>query len=145
MPTAQTILDRKGDSVTAISETATAFEAAQLMSEKKIGSLIVKRGDQIVGIITKRDIVVRVVATQKDPQSTPASQIMTSPVACCTPDTSLEKCMALMSKENIRHLPVVDEGKPCGIITNRDIMSWQARGHKETIVHLNEYLYGSSS
>ena len=109
MPTAQTILDRKGVEVQTIKKEATVLEAARLMNDKRIGALIVLGGEKVLGIFTERDLLMRVVAKKLDPDTTPVQDVMTTPMACCTRETKLSACKAVMTAKKIRHLPVVED------------------------------------
>jgi signal-transduction protein with cAMP-binding, CBS, and nucleotidyltransferase domain len=66
---------------------------------------------------------------------------MSTPVACCRSETSLEECRAVMTGQRIRHLPVVDGGRLAGIVTIGDLMAHELKEHQITIEYLNEYLY----
>ena len=89
MPTAQDILAKKTGEVAMIDQDATVMEAAKIMSDRRIGSLVVGRRDKIVGIFTERDVLNRVVARHLDTMKTIVKDVMTTPVACCQPTTKL--------------------------------------------------------
>jgi CBS domain-containing protein len=113
------------------------------MNEDRIGSLVVTRGEQVVGIFSERDILRRVVAEEREPGSTKVWDIMTTPVAICRPDTPLDECKAIMTEKRVRHLPVVEDGKLKGIVTAGDVMAMEATHHQQTIEYLHEYLHGT--
>lgn len=138
------ILAKKGEGVASIREDHSALDAAREMNARRIGSLVVLKGDQVVGIFTERDILTRIVAEGRDPAGTKVSEVMTSPVACCCPHTELEECQAVMTEQHIRHLPVVDEGQLHGIVTAGDLMAFRATKHEDTIEYLYHYLYGTA-
>lgn len=142
MATVKDVLDKKGSSVASISKSDMVLDAAKKMNETKIGSLVVTEGDHVVGIFTERDILIRVVASGRDPKETPIGEVMSSPVACCRRDTTLDECRAVMTEKHIRHLPVVEEKRLLGIITSGDILARKVDVHEETIRYLNEYIYG---
>lgn len=142
MPSAQTILDKKGDQVATIDHQRTVLEAAKIMNERKIGAVVVTSADLAVGIFTERDILNRVVAEGREPSSTAVETVMTSPMACCRRDTKLAECKSVMTKKRIRHLPVVEDGKLFGMISSGDILASECEGQQETIEYLNEYLHG---
>jgi predicted transcriptional regulator len=96
----------------------TIKEAAKLMQEKRIGSLVVVEQDKIIGIITERDLI-RSLAEGK--HLITVEEKMSSPVITCEPDTTVEKVMWIMKEKGIRHIPVVREGKVLGIVSSRDI------------------------
>src|SRR5437660_770126 len=108
MPTVRDILARKGNHIESIAPAATVFEAAVRMNEKKIGALLVLDQGRLVGIVTERDILQRVVAQRRDAAETVVDEVMTAEVACCQIDTSLDEARGVMKNRRIRHLPVVD-------------------------------------
>jgi len=141
MNSAQGIIDRKGDQVTTISGRATVFDAATLMNRHRIGAVVVIEGEKAVGIFTERDVLNRVVAAGLSPRETPVEKVMTSPMACCRRDTSLEVCKNVMTQKHIRHLPVVEGGKLYGMISAGDILASEVTEKQTTIEYLHEYLY----
>ena len=145
MHTVKQILETKGKAVFSITEDATAMDAAMVMNELHIGALVVTRGEKVVGIFTERDILNRVVAQQRDPAATVVRDVMTTPVACCLPETTLEECKGVMTEKRIRHLPVVKEGKLMGIITSGDILALEKAERIQTIKYLKEYIHGPYS
>ncbi len=142
MPTAQTVLDKKGTVVTTVDQDVTVLDAAKLMNERGIGALVVGSGDKVVGIFTERDILNRIVAAGLNPASTRVGKVMTSPMACCGRDTKLAECKSVMTSKRIRHLPVVEEGKLFGMISAGDILASECDDRQATIEYLQEYLYG---
>ena len=142
MPTAQTVLDKKGTDVATISRKAMVLDAATLMNERKIGALVVTDEDRVVGMFTERDVLNRIVAAGKVPSETPVGDVMTSPMACCRRDTRLAECKSVMTDKRIRHLPVVEDGNLYGMISSGDILATESDDQKATIEYLHEYLYG---
>jgi len=96
----------------------------------------------VIGIFTERDVLMRVVAEGLEPARTTVGEIMTSPVACCHPDTTLEECVTVITEKRHRHLPVVEDGRLCGIISSGDLLAQQVRNQETTITYLKEYLHG---
>ena len=107
--------------------TATIKEAAKVMSELRIGGLVIMEGEKIVGIMTERDVMKNVVAQAKDPEMTKISDIMTKEVVTIEPDKELEDACSLMVEKDVKRLPVVDSGKLVGIITATDVISIQPK------------------
>ncbi len=143
MATVQTILDGKGGEVVSIAPDSSVLQAAQLMNECGIGGLVVSKNDRLVGVFTERDILRRVVARQRDPADVAVRDVMTTPVACCRPETTLEEVRSVMTNKRIRHLPVVDDDGLRGIVTIGDIMAHQVTEQEDTIQYLTEYVYGT--
>lgn len=142
MATVQVVLARKGGQVVTIGVSDTVLTAATLMNERGIGGLVVLDGDKVAGMFTERDILRRVVAKRRDPAATPVRDVMTTPVAFCRGETTLEECRAVMTDRRIRHLPVVDEKGVCGIVTIGDLMAHEVTEQEATIQYLNEYIFG---
>src|SRR5262249_17650762 len=122
MATIHDILAVKGAQVLSIGPEATAHEAAVRMKEHKAGSLLVMSSGALVGIVTERDILHRVVVPQREPSETPVYEIMTSEVACCQRDTSLDEARGVMKNRHLRHLPVLnDANQLCGMVSIGDL------------------------
>ena len=140
MSTVATILSKKGHAVASVSETDFVLDAAKLMREKHIGSVIVVRGDAVAGIFTERDTLYRVIADGKDPAITRVSEVMTAPVTTVAPETTLFDCAQIMTSRRMRHIPVIENGKLAGIVTAGDIMAYRISHLEESNVFLQEYL-----
>ncbi len=109
----------KANPITVQPETMVS-EVAALMKKHKIGNCIITK-DQPVGIVTESDIVRKIVAEDKTASSIPVKRIMSTPVMVIDPFVTLEEALKKMGKCNIRRLPVVEQGKLIGIITQKDI------------------------
>ncbi|HUW82066.1 MAG TPA: CBS domain-containing protein [Phycisphaerae bacterium] len=141
MLTAKDMVAAKGGQVYSIEREASVLQAAKLLSEKRIGAVVVAAGPKVVGIFTERDLVNRVVAAGLDPCQTIVGQVMTSPVVCCQPQTSKSECVKVMTERRIRHLPVVDHEELVGIISIGDILAQEVADQKSTIQYLHEYMF----
>lgn len=141
MPTVSTVLARKGTEVHSVSASDSVLDAARIMNLRGIGGVVVIHEGAMVGIFTERDILRRIVAEQQDPGTTPVSSVMTSPVKSCGVDTPLDACVAVMTENRVRHLPVVNEAGVCGILTSGDILAYQVSEKEDVIHHLNSYIH----
>lgn len=103
---------------------ATVLAVAKSMNTMDIGSIIVSEGERPLGIITESDIVRRVTAEEKDPNTTMAREIMTSPLVHVRPETALTETMRIMARGGIRRVAVLKNESLVGIITSRDILRW---------------------
>ena len=110
---------RRGKLVTA-HESATVAEAARLMAEANVGALLVVEKHHLRGIFTERDVLTRVVAKGLDPAATPLSRVMTPNPDTISPDKPFGHALIMMYDHGYRHMPVVDGGKPVGIVSMRD-------------------------
>ena len=96
----------------------TVSDCAKIMNEKHIGCLpICNNNMNVVGFVTDRDIVLRTVACNKDSNSIPISEIMTCDVKCCNCNEDISQAQKVMVENNIRRIPVVDNGKIVGMLT----------------------------
>ena len=143
MATVKDILAVKGSHVLSISPEATALDAAVLMNDQKVGSLVVMRRGQLVGIVSERDILTRVVVRRIDPGQALVQDVMTTELVCCQLHTSLEEARGVMKNRRIRHLPVVDDARQLlGLISIGDLNAHEAHDHEFTIHILREYIQG---
>jgi CBS domain-containing protein len=143
MSTVREILARKGAQVFTVGKEATVLEAALLMNEHKIGSLVVLEDGQVVGMFTERDILRRVVGEQRPPADTRVGEVMTTELVCCTSETTIDEARGAMKNRRVRHLPLVDgERRLQGLISIGDLNAYEASNHEETIYLLREYIYG---
>jgi CBS domain-containing protein len=109
--------------VVAVRADDTFAEAARVLREHHISSVIVQDGDRPSGIVTERDVV-NAVAEGLDPGSTKVSERMTRELTTIEPKTDIADAARVMAERRIRHLPVVDRGELVGIISIRDLLSW---------------------
>lgn len=98
------------------------LDAARAMVERNIGAVPVLDNGALVGILSERDLMKRIVAEGRDPAKTPISQIMTREPHTVGPREDLETCMMLMSQHGFRHLPICEGKKLLGMVSLRDIM-----------------------
>jgi len=105
-----------------ISADATVAEAASIMRDKEIGSLVVLEDSRPTGIVTERDVVTKVAAANKSAKDTDVREIMTSPLVAVHPHQEVAEAAKVMAARKIRRLPVIKEGKLVGMITENDII-----------------------
>jgi CBS domain-containing protein len=117
-------------------------DALKLLAEKGIGALLVMEGEQIAGIVSERDYTRKVEFLGRSASTTLVSDIMTSSVICVGPGHSNEQCMALMTENRLRHLPVVDNGKLVGLISIGDLVKDIISEQQFTIQQLEHYIHG---
>ena len=104
-----------------IGASAAVVEAARLMREEDVGSLPITEDEALVGMITDRDITMRVVAEAADPQRTSVGDICSRDLISVAPDNDLEEALQLMARHQVRRLPVVENGRLVGIVAQADI------------------------
>ena len=105
------ILEEKGSEVLEIDGDVSVFEAVQLMVEMNVGSLLVTEGGEVRGIVTERDYLRRVTLEGRTERTTAVREIVSSPLIVCSPETTVDECMALMTDRRMRHVPVVDDSR----------------------------------
>ncbi|MBI5757289.1 MAG: CBS domain-containing protein [Planctomycetales bacterium] len=121
----------------------TVLAATQRMNEHGVGAILVMDAGRMVGIFTERDVLRRVVAEERLPSTVLVSEVMTSKVACCTPETSIEDAQNLMRQFRIRHVPVVNaDGDVQGVLSIGDLNAYLASKQEVAIHFLQEYLHG---
>ena len=116
------ILETKGHDVWFIEPSALVFDAMKLMADRGIGALLVMEGSRLVGIISERDYARKIILQGRSSRSTDVREIMTSRVVYTEPERNIEECMALMTEKRIRHLPVMEKGQVCGVISIGDLV-----------------------
>ena len=121
MPTVESILLKKGSDVIGVGADATVREAVGKMAESNVGCLIVEQDARAVGIFTERDLLRRVVDAGRDPDATRISEVMTSPGRLCKPSDDVGGCFDKLRTRQYRHLMVVDNDEPVGVISLRDV------------------------
>jgi CBS domain-containing protein len=106
----------------AASENETCFDVAKKMKEHDVGAIPIMEGDQLKGIITDRDIVVKCIAEGDDPKTSPVKKYMSAEPVTATPDMDVEEVSQLMSQKQIRRLPIVESGnKLVGMVSLGDL------------------------
>jgi len=107
--------------VVALQEDVTAYDAVKLMNEKKIGCLVVLQYGQVVGILTERDLLERVLEKCKNPKETKITEIMTKRVIVGKPDMQLDEAAQLMFERKVKKLPIVEGNRLVGLVTLTDL------------------------
>ncbi len=113
---------------------ATVSEAAKTMASEDVGPVPIVEGDRLVGMVTDRDLVVRVLAEGRDPGSTTLGEIASSDLVTVQPDSDLEEATRLMQQHQVRRLPVVEDGRLVGIVAQADIARALEEEHTGEVV-----------
>jgi len=101
---------------------ATVREASEMMAKKQVGAVLVVEKGRLIGIFSERDVVFRVVAQGLDPAATPLSAVMTPDPKTAKPNNTFGWAMTIMHENGFRHMPVVEEGRPIGIVSARSAL-----------------------
>jgi CBS domain-containing protein len=105
-----------------VAKTVTVIEAARMMKQQNVGALLVVDGSKLCGIFTERDALFRVLAEGRDPGATRLAQVMTPQPQTIHPDQPFLDALRMMHKGRFRHLPVVEDGRPLGMVSSRDAL-----------------------
>jgi CBS domain-containing protein len=143
MATVADVLAVRGTHVLSTAPDVTVLDAAMRMNEHKIGSLLVMENGRLVGIITERDMLQRVLVSRHDPADMHVGEVMTTELVCCYPHTTLEEARGVFKNRRIRHLPVLDQDERLiGMISIGDLNAYQSTDQERTIFTLEQYIYG---
>jgi CBS domain-containing protein len=143
MKSAADVLKTKADqAVYTITPDDTVFDAVKLMADKNIGALLVFEGSELAGMITERDYARKIALMSRSSQETRVREIMTSAVMYVRPHQTSEECMALMTENRVRHLPVMDGPKLLGVISIGDLVKDIISEQKFIIEQLEHYISG---
>ena len=116
-----TVRDSMTENPKTVEGSTSVSEAAKLMAAENVGSLPVVDGNELVGIVTDRDLVVEVVARGHDPDSVLVQDVCSEKPVVATPDEPLDEALKRMAKEQVRRLPVVSDGRLVGILAQADV------------------------
>jgi CBS domain-containing protein len=135
------ILLRKGNKSISVFPDTSVFDALKVMAENNIGSVVVMQDKKFLGIITERDYSRKVVLKGKNSTDTKVNEIMTAEFPLLKPNDTIEYCMELLTKNNIRYLPVFEEKNLAGIISISDVVKETIISQQQTIDHLHDYIH----
>lgn len=130
------ILAAKPKALWTVAPRDSALSAMRLMADKNIGLVVVMENNVIAGVLSERDCVRRLVLAGKSPEATPVAEIMIRDVVKADVGRTFADCLKLMHEHHIRHLPVVSNGVPIGVISIRDLLSEAVAHHAKVIGEL---------
>lgn len=137
------ILRNKGHDVLTATPDMTVFECIAAMVSNNVGSILVMKGDDIAGIFTERDYLRQIALRGRSSKTTDVEEIMTKDVICVSPEETVERCLAIMTQQKCRHLPVLDdEGKLTGIVSIGDCVKQLSRVAQAQVEDLRGYIEG---
>ena len=140
MKNVRDILRSKNGGVFSIAPDATVFAALELMAEKNVGSLMVMDSDKLVGILCERDYARKVILAGKSSGETLVKEIMSQQILVVQPSTTIEECMALMIKNSVRYLPVIEDGRVIGVISIGNVINTIISEQNYVISNLQQYI-----
>jgi len=119
----------------------TVADAARYMTERNVGAVCVLAGDRLVGILSERDMMKRVVAPNRDPATIKVSEVMTPNPVIVEAGESRDKCAQIMKRAGVRHLPVIDGDKLLGLLSLRDILQVNLSEKEEEVRQMQDYIH----
>ena len=134
------ILGAKGGDIYSVRPGDTVFDALTMMSEKKVGALVVMEDGELKGVISERDYARKVFLKGRSSPQTSVSDIMSSHVVCATPTQSAEECMALMTDKRVRHLPILEHNRIIGVVSIGDLVKAIISDQQFIIEQLEHYI-----
>jgi len=137
------ILAAKGREVFTTTPDAPVYDALVLMAQKNVGALVVVENDTVAGILSERDYARKVILRGESSKELPVQKIMSRRVICVSPEMGIEECMALMTGQRIRHLPVLKGERLVGVISIGDIVKALMAEQEFIIEQLEDYIRGS--
>ena len=125
--------------VVTISKKHSALAASRLLKRHKVGAVVVVDKKKLVGILSERDLITRVLAIARNPAHLPVSKIMTPKVYAARPNESISTVLHQMDRLHIRHVPVVnDQNVPVGMVSARDLMG-RAQQRMKKLMHIKDH------
>lgn len=140
MTTVAALLARKNKALISVSSDTSVADALRIMADNNIGSVIISDNDKFKGIVTERDYSRKVALMGKNSSTTQVSDIMSTGLTAAAPGDSIEKCMQVMTDQNVRYMPVFDNDKLLGIVSMSDVVKETILAQKNTIDHLQSYI-----
>jgi CBS domain-containing protein len=122
----------KTEMVTAAQDDTVA-RAAWSMARNGVGAVLVLEGEKLVGILSERDVLERVVAEDRDPKTTTVGEVATSEIFSVDVGARVRACAELLCSKGVRHLPVLRDGRPVGILSSRDFLAYVVEGLEQVI------------
>ena len=141
MKTVSQLLQGKGGNVWSVSPESSVFDALKQMAEKNCGALLVMSGGKLLGVISERDYARKVILLGKSSHELAVSEIMSDNVVCVGLAQTVDECMALMSSNRIRHLPVLEGGRIIGVLSVGDLVKAVIEEQQQTIQQLESYIH----
>lgn len=134
------ILWAKGDHVVTMGPEAMIAEALSTLVKQKIGAVVICRGDEVVGVLSERDVVYGLLEQGEGVLGHKVGDLMSGEVHACTPNDGLFKAMSMMTDRRVRHLPIIEDGRLCGIISIGDVVKARIEEIEGEANALREYI-----
>ena len=138
----EAILNQKRGDIWSVTPDETVYDAISKMADKNVGALVVLESGNLVGIISERDYSRKVMLRGKRSRETLVREIMSTDLTTVDPKESVDDCLRFMTDKRVRHLPVVADGKLCGVISIGDLVKHVISVQSATLEHLERYISG---
>lgn len=142
MTSVKQLLNIKGSHVWTFKPDATVYEALTVMAKENVGALVVVEGQRVVGIFSERDYARKVILAERSSKETRVREVMTSRVLCVGLEQTTQECMALMTQQRGRHLPVLEDDRLVGLISIGDVVKSIISEQVFMIERLEDYIMG---
>ena len=136
------ILRTKGATVISVGPDQPVLSAVRVLAERRIGAVVVRRGDELLGILSERDVLNLAAGDPARLETAPVADVMTTDLIVGRPDDELNHVMNVMTENRIRHLPIVVDGALEGIVSIGDIVNAVRRSVESENRHLKDYIHG---
>jgi len=138
----ESVLDHKGHEVWFIGPDASVFDAIRSMSDKDIGALMVVEDGELLGTISERDYTRKVILKDRASRDTKVREVMTSNVVTVGPEATIEEAMRLMTRNRLRHVPVLRSGQLIGVVSIGDLVERTISNQRAILAQLEGYIIG---
>lgn len=140
--TVAAVLKQKGESIISVGPTTPCVRIAEIIAAQRIGALVVMDDDNaLLGIVSERDVVKAIARHREKALSLTAAELMTPNPVVATPETTVGEAMEMMDRGYFRHLPVMRDGKPAGIISIRDLVKYRMMQQQNDVETLTSYVW----
>lgn len=139
---ADVLRDKPDQRVHIIDACAPAFDAVKLMARTNVGALVVHEAEKVVGIVSERDCARKLILQGRSATETAVREIMSAPVLVVSPQRTTAECMALMTENRLRHLPVLDGARLIGMVSIGDLVKQVVAEQQFVIAQLEHYISG---
>jgi len=138
------LLSHKGNAVFSVAGLDTVAEAVCEMSNRNVGSVVVLENGRLIGLLTERDVLTRVVAAGRQPDLTCVADVMTRHPIIVSPRATVEAVMTLFTEKRCRQIPVIEEDsdRMIGLISIGDVTRWLVESQRNEVNHLRQYISG---
>jgi CBS domain-containing protein len=139
----RSVLGRKTNVLFHVAPDISVFDAVQEMADRDVGALAVLDKGHLCGIFSERDYARKIILLGKSSKDTCVADVMSSPATVVTPDDTVDDCLRMMTDYRLRHLIVVEDGHPAGIVSIGDLVNWIISTQVEVIDQLHSYIAGN--